>query len=42
MQPVGDVLAGDAQRGAVFHQADMSLMSGTLEQPTPWSIQRTT
>ncbi len=23
MQPVGDVLAGDAQRGAVFHQADV-------------------
>jgi hypothetical protein len=23
VQPVGDVLAGDAQRGAVLHQADV-------------------
>ena len=23
LQPVGDVLAGDAQGGAVFHQADI-------------------
>jgi hypothetical protein len=40
-QPVGDVLAADAQRGAVFHQAD-AVDVGTLEQPTPWSTQRTT
>ena len=41
MQPVGNVLAGDAQRGAVFHEPHV-VMSGTLEQPTPCSTQRTT
>src|SRR4029077_4866948 len=40
-QPVGNVLAGIPQGGTILHQPT-SWISGTFEQPTPWSIQRTT
>ena len=41
-QPVGNVLAGNAQGGTILHQADVVDIRDTFEQPTPWSIQRTT
>ena len=42
MQPVGDVLATRCAASRGPPSAPTSLMSGTFEQPTPWSIQRTT